>query len=67
MITSKPIRKKPGRSRYDQEHPTRSFRLKSRESNERLEAAELGLPSVSHASQLLHNYHKQRLVRSRRA
>ena len=30
-------------------------------------ASELGLPSVSHASQLLHNYHKQRLVRSRRA
>lgn len=30
-------------------------------------AAELDLPSVSHASQLLHNYHKQRLVRSRRA
>ncbi len=30
-------------------------------------ADELGLSSVSHASQLLHNYHKQRLVRSRRA
>jgi len=30
-------------------------------------ADELGLLSVSHASQLLHNYHKQRLVRSRRA
>lgn len=30
-------------------------------------ADELGLPSVSHASQLLANYHKQRLVRSRRA
>jgi len=30
-------------------------------------ADELGLPSVSHASQLLHNYHEQRLVRSRRA
>jgi len=37
MTTSKPIRK-PSRSRYDQEHPTRSFRLKSRESNERLQA-----------------------------
>jgi len=30
-------------------------------------ADELGLPSVSHVSQLLHNYHEQRLVRSRRA
>lgn len=30
-------------------------------------AAELGLPSASHASQLLHNYHSQRLVKSRRA
>ena len=30
-------------------------------------ADELGLPSVSHASQLLHNYHRQRLVRSRKA
>jgi len=38
MTTSKPIKKKPSRSRYDQEHPTRSFRLKSRESNERLQA-----------------------------
>jgi len=38
MTTSKPIKKKPSRSRYDQEHPTRSFRLKSRESNERLRA-----------------------------
>ena len=38
MTTSKPIKKNPGRSKYDQEHPTRSFRLKSRESNERLQA-----------------------------
>ena len=38
MTTSKPIKKKPSRSRYDQEHPTRSFRLKSRESNKRLQA-----------------------------
>jgi hypothetical protein len=38
MTTSKPIKKKSSRSRYDQEHPTRSFRLKSRESNERLRA-----------------------------
>ena len=38
MTTSKPIKKKPSRSRYDQEHPTRSFRLKTRESNERLQA-----------------------------
>lgn len=38
MRTSKPIKKKPSQSRYDQEHPTRSFRLKSRESNERLQA-----------------------------
>lgn len=30
-------------------------------------ADELGLPSASHASQLLHNYHEQRLVKSRRA
>ena len=30
-------------------------------------ADELNLPSVSHASQLLHNYQKQRLVRSHRA
>lgn len=29
-------KKKP--SRYDQEHPTRSFRLKNKESNERLQA-----------------------------
>jgi len=38
MTTSKPIKKKPSRSRYDQEHPTRSFRLKTRESNEHLQA-----------------------------
>lgn len=38
MTTSRPIKKKASRSRYDQEHPTRSFRLKSRESNERLQA-----------------------------
>ena len=38
MTMSKSIKKKPDRSRYDQEHPTRSFRLKSRESNERLQA-----------------------------
>jgi len=38
MTPSKPIKKKPSRSRYDQEHPTRSFRLKSKESNERLHA-----------------------------
>ncbi len=38
MTTSKPIKKKLSRSRYDWEHPTRSFRLKSRESNERLQA-----------------------------
>ena len=37
-MTSKPIKKELSRSRYDQEHPTRSFRLKSRESNERLQA-----------------------------
>ncbi len=35
MTTSKPIKKS---SRYDQEHLTRSFRLKTRESNERLQA-----------------------------
>jgi hypothetical protein len=38
MTLSKPIKKKLGRSRYDEEHPTRSFRLKSKESNERLQA-----------------------------
>jgi hypothetical protein len=38
MTTSKPVKKKSSRSRYDEEHPTRSFRLKSRESNERLQA-----------------------------
>jgi hypothetical protein len=38
MTTSRPVKKKSSRSRYDQEHPTRSFRLKSRESNERLQA-----------------------------
>jgi len=38
MKRSKPTKKKPGRSRYDEEHPIRSFRLKSRESNERLQA-----------------------------
>jgi len=38
MTTNKPIKKELSRSRYDQEHPTRSFRLKSRESNERLQA-----------------------------
>ena len=37
-MTSKPIKKELSRSRYDQEHPTRSFRLKTRESNERLQA-----------------------------
>jgi len=30
-------------------------------------ADELRLPSVPHASQLLHNYREQRLVRSRKA
>lgn len=38
MTTSKPTKKKPIRSTYDQQHPTRSFRLKSKESNERLQA-----------------------------
>jgi hypothetical protein len=38
MKTSKPIEKKSSRSRYDREHPIRSFRLKHRESNERLQA-----------------------------
>jgi len=38
MTTSKPIKRKPSRSRYDEEHPTRSFRLKTRESNQRLQA-----------------------------
>ena len=38
MTASKPINKQSSRSRYDQDHPTRSFRLKSRESNERLQA-----------------------------
>jgi len=38
MTTSKPIKKSASQSRYDQEHPTRSFRLKNRESNERLQA-----------------------------
>jgi len=38
MTTSKLTKKKASRSRYDQEHPTKSFRLKSRESNERLQA-----------------------------
>ena len=38
MRTSKPTKKELGRSRYDQEHPTRSFRLKSKESNQRLQA-----------------------------
>jgi len=38
MTTSRPVKKKSSRSRYDQEHPTRSFRLKSRESDERLQA-----------------------------
>ena len=38
MTRSKPIEKKPSTSKYDQEHPTRSFRLKTRESNERLQA-----------------------------
>ena len=37
MAKSKPIKKKPSCSRYDQEHPVRSFRL-SKESNERLQA-----------------------------
>ena len=38
MTTSKPTKEKASRTRYDEEHPTRSFRLKSKESNERLEA-----------------------------
>ena len=38
MTTSKPIKIELGRSRYDREHTTRSFRLKCRESNERLQA-----------------------------
>ena len=38
MTTSKPVKRKASRSRYEQEHPIRSFRLKSRESNERLQA-----------------------------
>jgi len=38
MTTSKPTKKKASRSRYDQEHPIRSFRLKTRASNERLQA-----------------------------
>jgi len=38
MTKSKPVKRKASRSRYDQEHPIRSFRLKSRESNERLQA-----------------------------
>jgi len=38
MTTSKPIKRKASRSRYDEEHPIRSFRLKTRESNERLQA-----------------------------
>jgi hypothetical protein len=38
MTTRKPIKRKASRSRYDEEHPTRSFSLKSRESNERLQA-----------------------------
>jgi len=38
MTTSRPVKRKASRSRYDQEHPIRSFRLKSRESNERLQA-----------------------------
>ena len=38
MTISRPVKKKSSRSRYDQEHPIRSFRLKSRESNERLQA-----------------------------
>jgi hypothetical protein len=37
MTRSKRIEKKPNRSGYDQDHPTRSFRL-TRESNERLQA-----------------------------
>jgi len=37
MTISKPIKKKASRSKYDQEHPIRSFRLKSGESNERLQ------------------------------
>jgi len=38
MTTRKPTKKKPSRSRYDEEHPIRSFRLKTRENNERLQA-----------------------------
>jgi len=38
MTTSEPTKKKSGRSRYDEEHPIRSFRLRTRESNERLQA-----------------------------
>jgi len=38
MTTRKPTKKKPSWSRYDQEHPIRSFRLKTRENNERLQA-----------------------------
>ncbi|RLJ01279.1 MAG: hypothetical protein DRP11_04700, partial [Candidatus Aenigmatarchaeota archaeon] len=38
MTVNSPNKKRPSRSRYDQEHPVRSFRLKSKESNERLQA-----------------------------
>jgi flagellar biosynthesis/type III secretory pathway protein FliH len=38
MTTSKPTKRKLSRSSYDQEHPIRSFRLKTKESNERLQA-----------------------------
>ena len=38
MTVSKSNKKKLSRSRYDQEHPPRSFRLKTMESNERLQA-----------------------------
>jgi len=38
MTRNKLTKKKLRRSKYDQEHPTRSFRLKSKESNQRLQA-----------------------------